>query len=255
MRAALGVGWAVLFATTAAAQPAPPSGSTPQVPAVVQQCVGCHGAQGQGLPAAGFPRIAAQSEYYLAKQLHDYASGARRNPVMEPIARALSEEDIVAVATYYSRVEARPTPAPKGPERGRVLATVGDAASGVQACVNCHGPGGIGEPPAIPYLAGLDAAYLATAINAWKAGIRRNDAGGQMLTVAQALTAEDIAAVSAYYAGLQPPSPPPSGAVQVRPRLPDAAAQGRGSNAAGAGSATPGGEGEGSGSTEAEDAE
>ncbi|HEU4630047.1 MAG TPA: c-type cytochrome [Gemmatimonadaceae bacterium] len=221
MRAAVAAGLSVLLATAAAAQPAPPSGSPPtEVPPVAQQCVACHRGRGQGNPAAGFPRIAAQPEYYLAKQLRDYASGRRRHPVMESMARALSEQDITTLATFFSRQEAPATPAPRGPERGRVLAAMGDARRQVQGCANCHGPDGGGQPPAIPYLAGLDARYLASAIDAWKSGARRNDGGGQMLTVARALSAEDIAAVTAHYAGLKPPAPPPSGLVRlVRPRL------------------------------------
>ena len=259
MRAALPAGLAALLAVAAATQPAPPSGSAQvQVPPVAQQCVACHGGRGQGVHTTGSPRIAGQPEYYLAKQLRDFASARRRSPAMEHVARALSERDVATLAAFYSRLEAPATPASRGPDRGRVLATVGDAERGVQACANCHGPDGSGQPPAIPYLAGLAAQYQATAINAWKGGTRRNDSGHQMLTVARALSAEDIAAVSAYYAGLQPPAPRQFVMVQMtRPRLSGGtaptASQPTGANVAGAEQGAPTGgatHGEGAGGSE-----
>lgn len=204
---------------TAGAQALPPSGSIPQQgPDAAQQCMGCHGARGEGIPTAGFPRIAGQPDYYLAKQLRDYADGLRRNPAMEAISKTLSAQEIADVARFFSQLDPPPAHAratAEATERGQQLATVGDAAHGVQACSNCHGPDGVGEPPAIPYLAGLDATYLLDALAAWKTGSRRNDPGGQMATVALLLTAEDAAAVAGFYASLQPPSPVAPALVQA----------------------------------------
>ena len=96
-----------------------------------------------------------------------------------------------------------------------VLAIQGSAERRVQACINCHGPGGSGEPPAYPYLAGLDAKYIAAALQAWKDGTRTNDTGQQMLGIARALTPEDVAAVADYFASLPPPKPSPLDIVQA----------------------------------------
>ncbi|MGH7443695.1 MAG: c-type cytochrome, partial [Longimicrobiales bacterium] len=61
---------------TSAAQIAAPSGALPAaVPAVAQPCTGCHRPGGEGNPAAGVPRIAGQSQYYIAKQLLSYTHG------------------------------------------------------------------------------------------------------------------------------------------------------------------------------------
>jgi cytochrome c553 len=195
-----------------------PSGQdSRQRPPAAQHCATCHGARGEGNPAFQAPRIAGQPEYYLAKQLGDFATGRRRHPTMEAFARLLAPEDRAAFAAYYARLEA---PAPRrtgvktAPERGRVLATRGDDTRGVQACANCHGPGGIGQPPAFPYLAGLDFVYLTIALQSWKDGTRANDAGGQMATAVGPLTGEDIAAVALYYAALPPPRPWPLDIVQ-----------------------------------------
>ena len=199
-----------------------------QTPPTVQACVGCHGNQGQGNPDAGSPRIAGQSAYYLLKQLDSYANGSRRDRVMEPIARGLPPELRADVAAHYATLDARfdeRARSQRPSERGRLLANDGDNALGVPACRNCHGPGGVGEPPNIPYIAGLDAGYHTAELTAWKQGTRTNDAGQQMFRVATALSAEDISAVAHYYASLTPPKPAPLDLLQA-PSLPKKTAPG-----------------------------
>jgi cytochrome c553 len=71
-----------------------------QVPA----CLACHGPTGRGNPAATYPALNGQHSVYTAKQLHDYASGARKSAdktqMMRDIASRLSDEDIEAIASY-----------------------------------------------------------------------------------------------------------------------------------------------------------
>jgi cytochrome c553 len=179
----------------------------------VMACVSCHGAQGEGNAAGGVPRIAGQSAAYLGKQLGAYANGARVNPVMEPVAKAMSAEQIRDVSAYYASLGDAPAappadarPAAAGPDRGRTLSAIGDNARGVQACANCHGPGGVGNPPAYPYLAGQHASYLKAAMAEWKNGARKTDSSGQMTHVAQALADADVTALSAYFSAQ--PAPP-----------------------------------------------
>ncbi|MDC6690008.1 c-type cytochrome, partial [Leclercia adecarboxylata] len=49
-------------------------------------CGTCHGADGMGMAAAGFPRLAGIDAGYMRKQLADFRSGTRANPIMQPIA-------------------------------------------------------------------------------------------------------------------------------------------------------------------------
>jgi cytochrome c553 len=184
----------------------------------VTACVTCHGAQGEGNASSGFPRIAGQSDYYLRKQLAAYANGARVNPIMQPIAKAMSAEQIRDAAAYYASLggdggggaagAASTGASAKGGARGLQLAVHGDQAKRVQACANCHGPGGAGEPPGYPYLAGQHANYLTAAMQAWKSGARKTDLSGQMVQIAHALSDDDVAALSAYFSGQ--PAPPPA---------------------------------------------
>jgi cytochrome c553 len=165
-------------------------------------CAQCHAYNGASDGSGAFPRISGQSAYYLAKQLRDYVSGVRTNAVMTPIAKALSSSDITDVAAYYASVSAPFLPLknakPMLVQRGKQLAKVGDAAKDLQSCNNCHGPGGTGEPPAIPYLGGQYARYIAFQLTMWKRGFRKNSPDA-MADIAKRLDDQEIAAVAAYY--------------------------------------------------------
>jgi cytochrome c553 len=177
----------------------------------VTACASCHGAQGEGTPAGGFPRIAGQSAYYLGKQLAAYANGARINPIMQPIAKAMSAEQIRDVSGYFATLGgaagAAPAAGKPASARGQQLARDGDESKHVQACGNCHGPGGAGEPPIFPYLAGQHASYLSASMQAWKSGARKTDMSGQMVEIARALSDADVAALSAYFSAQPAPAP------------------------------------------------
>ena len=67
-------------------------------------CLACHGPTGRGNPAATYPALQGQHATYTAKQLRDYAAEIHtsdgKTRIMRDIAARLSEEDIVAVASY-----------------------------------------------------------------------------------------------------------------------------------------------------------
>lgn len=169
-------------------------------------CMQCHGANGEGQAAAGFPRLAGQNKDYLVKQLTDFKAKLRKNPLMGPIANTLSTTQIGDVADYYASLpawKAGSSPAPAATAqttRGAQLAHQGDWDKGMPACFACHGVNGTGIPPHFPSIAGQNATYIANQLNAWKDGSRINDPEGLMKAVADKLSAEDISAVSTYLA-------------------------------------------------------
>lgn len=167
-------------------------------------CVACHGANGEGNAAAGFPRLSILDAGHMAKQLEDYKQSGRNNPVMQPIAAALSIEEMAAVAAYYAQrdgeVEPDSSAAPEALVEGERLALRGAWDDNVPACVSCHGPGGKGVGESFPALAGQHAGYLKSQFMAWKDGSRSNDPNELMKVVADRLSEEQIDAVAAYFA-------------------------------------------------------
>lgn len=168
-------------------------------------CISCHRGRGQGDPSGAFPRLAGQAAWYTYKQLMDYASGARPNDIMSSIAESLTEQEMEAAAAYYAVIDA-PYPGVIGQldgetlQWGAQLGAVGSAERGIPACTNCHGANGTGLPPSVPYLAGQYANYLRYQLELWQDGVRDNDALNVMSVIANKMTAEDVRAVSEYYA-------------------------------------------------------
>jgi len=164
-------------------------------------CAGCHGANGTPATGTPFPRLAGVPVEYVAKQLFDYRDGSRPNPIMGPIAKALSDAEIGSLARYYASqpVPARSTPAAAGPERGRQLARYGDNALAIPACADCHGSNQTGGGPILPPLA-QPAAYTSAQLLAFHSGERRNDTDGVMRQLAKRLSDADIQALADYYA-------------------------------------------------------
>lgn len=168
-------------------------------------CLSCHGAQGEGNAAAGFPRLAGMNAAYLARQLRAFKDGSRKNPVMAPQAAGLDDAAIQAVARYYAGLPAPATTAPatadKGQlDHGRRLAQYGRWSDDIPACVQCHGPGGRGIAPHFPALAGQHASYISAQLKAWQQDQRQDDPNALMATVAKRLTDADIQAVAAWFA-------------------------------------------------------
>ncbi len=165
-------------------------------------CSQCHAFNGVSDASGAFPRIAGQPAYYLAQQLRDFASGVRTSALMTPIAKALSltPDSIADAAAYYASQNAPFLPlkpaAPALVKRGEELAKAGGP-DGLH-CDNCHGPGGSGEPPVIPYLAGQYAHYIAFTLQMWRKGFRTNSPDA-MAVIAKKLDDQDLAAVAAYY--------------------------------------------------------
>lgn len=64
-------------------------------------CAGCHGAAGISKNPM-WPNLAGQQPGYLVKQLKAFRDGSRIDPMMQPIAKPLSDEDIANLAAWYS---------------------------------------------------------------------------------------------------------------------------------------------------------
>jgi cytochrome c553 len=193
--------------------------------ASVTPCFMCHGLDGVGDSAGAFPRLTGQAAFYMYKQLIDYASGARSNDVMTPVAREMTEPQMANVAFYYSVVDApyasRPVVEPEVLARGRKIVEDGLPEADLQACNFCHGEDGAGNPPLFPYLAGQYAPYTELQMQLFKRRGRANDPLAVMRDIAEDLSDEDIRAVALYFEWLRPGEDDGPGGARVGAREPE----------------------------------
>jgi len=69
-----------------------------------QTCAACHGAKGVSVIPT-YPNLAGQKEQYLIKQLKDFKTKMRNDPVMTVMAMPLTDEDIINISAYYASLD------------------------------------------------------------------------------------------------------------------------------------------------------
>jgi cytochrome c553 len=173
-------------------------------PIVASVCAACHGTDGN-TPIAVNPNLAGQHATYLYKQLSDYKSGRRKNPIMSGMVANLSDDDMRNVAAYFAQQKAAPGAAKDRDlvVTGQQLYRAGDSAAGVPACAACHAPNGVGIPVQFPRLSGQHGEYTAAQLVSFRSGERANDSNSVMRTIAGRMSDKAIAAVAEYIAGLK----------------------------------------------------
>jgi cytochrome c553 len=163
-------------------------------------CVACHGEQGVSA-APQYPNLAGQSGAAIYKQLNDYRTGSRTNPLMTGIAQSLDEATLADVAAYYAAQPMRnPNPATLADAPAAIvrLVELGDPSRNIPPCAACHRPGS-GGPIETPILAEQGKEYIVEQLKMYAAGERRNDVYGRMRTIAAKLTPAEIDGLATYY--------------------------------------------------------
>ena len=165
-------------------------------------CVACHAADGNSTVPLQ-PSLAQQHPEYLHKQMVEFKSGVRKDPIMQGFAAALSEEDSRNIAHWLASQKAKP-----GFAKERELVLMGEriyrggiADRNIAACAGCHSPNGAGIPAQYPRLSGQHADYTVAQLNTFRDGTRANST--QMTQVAAKLNDKEIKAVADYIAGLR----------------------------------------------------
>ncbi len=210
---------APLDAAAAAAALATAKGGDPQAGATkAGACAACHGLDGNATDPTLYPRLAGQSERYIARQLTLFKTGERANPIMQPFAAALSAQDMRDIGAYFATQKsgagiADDTVIASGPnqglkfyEVGQKLYRSGDTTRGIPACMACHGAAGTGNPgPAYPHVGGQQSWYTARRLQEYRAGTTTEKDPALfhvMSSVAKSLTDEEIQSLSSYMQGL-----------------------------------------------------
>ncbi|TDN69484.1 c-type cytochrome [Paraburkholderia sp. BL10I2N1] len=167
-------------------------------PHVTDTCTVCHGVKGNSLHQ-GYPSLAGQPAPYLETQLHNFASEARRNPNMGPLAMTMSDPQIKSLAEYFAG--ATPVanryfkPDQQLREKGQHLVAAGN-------CVACHGSQLMGHEQ-FPRLAGQGYDYLLAQFDEFASGTR-SEPTGVMKSLSQGFSSEDRKAIASYLASLDP---------------------------------------------------
>ena len=178
---------AVAFLFSAAAQAADPN-----------ICVACHGDGGNSTNPA-VPSIAQQPAQFISTSLFMFREGNRKNDLMTPMAKPLSNAEMNDLAAYFSSLK----PSPPKHKASAESAAAGPALADKFMCTQCHGPALLGTQH-IPRVAGQLPDYLRTQLKGFKAS-KRFDMDGNMTSAAQALTEKDIEILADYLGGLVVP--------------------------------------------------
>jgi cytochrome c553 len=166
-----------------------------ETPKIAQTCVACHGSEGNSTVGI-FPILAGQTARYLYLELKDYKEGRRKDPVMSPIAESLSKEDMMSLAEYFSAQ--KPKPLAYSPDSRKV--ELGRKKADETLCAMCH-LGGFSGQNEIPRVAGQHREYVIKQLKDFKTRRRTNDAGN-MTSVAQTLSDQDIENLADFIASL-----------------------------------------------------
>ncbi len=165
-------------------------------------CASCHGAGGNSTINTN-PKLAGQVDAYLHKQLVDFTTPARNQPVMTTYAKMLSEDEKKNIAAWLATQQPKQGAARNKDtlELGRKIYRGGIADRGVAACASCHGATGSGIPAQYPRVAGQHQDYTVAQLQAFKTGARSNSP--QMAALAKRLSDDEMKAVADYIAGLK----------------------------------------------------
>lgn len=178
----------------------------------VLACTGCHGREGRAAPDGYYPRIAGKPAGYLFNQLRNFRDGRRHYELMNGLVEWLDDAYLHEIADHFASLDL-PYPPPAPPAESTAVRTLGETLvrrgrpeRGLPACNDCHGVAMTGRAPFIPGLLGLPRDYLNAQLGAWQTGKRHANAPDCMAAVASRLSADDVAAVSAWLAAQPVPA-------------------------------------------------
>jgi cytochrome c553 len=165
-------------------------------------CVSCHGASGNSTISVN-PKLAGQHDAYLVKQLTDFTTPGRVNPVMTTFAKAMTAEDMKNVAAFLATQKPKAGAAKNKDtiDLGKTIYRAGIAEKNVPACAGCHSPNGAGIPAQFPRIAGQHQDYTVAQLTNFRTGARKNSP--QMVTIGKRMSDDEMKAVADYIAGLK----------------------------------------------------
>ncbi|MGC2047133.1 MAG: c-type cytochrome [Gallionella sp.] len=162
-------------------------------------CQGCHGESGISA-TPDFPKLAGQYAAYIQKQIHDFQSGSRKDPVMSGMAATVTDnQDLLDISAYFASQKQMKGDSPVISKGGkeRFLSDNG--------CVNCHGPNGKGAGPGNPHapvIGGQHKDYLVKQLKDFRSGARTNEPSGMMALISGMMSDEEMEEIASYVSGM-----------------------------------------------------
>ena len=164
-------------------------------------CAGCHGEKGVPIDKT-IPNIWGQNRSYLLNQLRFFKVGQRKNEQMDPIVEPLSQTDMEALATHFSKL---PWPDLQQPAAANDVKAKARAVLDPLNCRGCHQEHYQGDTVR-PRLAGQQDDYLAKTMTDFHTGDRKTYPG--MVALMKSIDEADIKSLAAYLAGFKIPGHP-----------------------------------------------
>ena len=148
------------------------------------------------------PNLAGVPADVIYKQLDDYRSGKRQNPIMQGMAATLSDKQMADLAAHFAALPAAKQSSTDA--SAPALVRAGSPLRSIAPCAACHGP--LGRKEGAPPLHGQKGAYLKAQLDAFATGTRHNDINQQMREVARALSASERDALAEWYGEVRHPN-------------------------------------------------
>lgn len=150
-------------------------------------CGYCHGKDGNSVKPE-IPNLASQNPEYLLKQFALFASGERKNYVMEQLAKSINTQEKIEMSLYFAAQNVVSKSDVETSEHGK---SVYDG-----MCVACHGANGLGNKE-LPRLAGQNKAFLVKTLKAFKKG-KTTRATSPMVEIMKGVKESDIEHLARY---------------------------------------------------------
>jgi cytochrome c553 len=181
-------------ATTLALAPTAQGAEDAAIKTKVEPCFSCHGENGVST-LDGVPSLAGEPERFVEWQLVFFRTGRIKSEIMQPLAAALSDDDVRTLGAYVATL-APLTSAPP-PDDAPELTAAGRQLAAAQHCGNCHGDRFQGNEAAAR-LAGQREEVLLKALHDYKSGARVGTGVAAMPEVAFPLDDEKMKALAHF---------------------------------------------------------
>ncbi len=172
---------------------APAAGQQPDLAKRIEQCVACHGADGNSR-LERVPSLAGQPEFFILNQLFLMREGVRKIEPMADVVKDLKDEDLQALAGHFAKLPPKASEEKVDPD----LVKKGAALAQRLRCASCHLPTLAGQEQ-MPRLAKQRIDYMVLAMQAYRDNTR-SGADTAMTAVIVGANDDELTALAHYAA-------------------------------------------------------